>query len=240
MVEVGDEHGAGNGVSLDIRERPTRGALAHRRHERATADDIFVRFRIGDVGVVAKVVDISAGGIFARMSQHVPVGAYVEMVLLRPGYAELPLSGIVVDDSIKRAGLAIRFEGLTGPQNTALRRAVLDQHVRTAGDVDADVTPARLIRAASDDLVGRDRELDELRKKLSHLTRENERLTADLRTAEDAFRLIGRLQLDVERLKARLPGAAMVDVELLSDIKRDAETAWNVIARLNDNIDRVK
>lgn len=214
----------------------------HRRHKRTRAEELLLKVRVGDGMLVAKVEDISVGGLFARTQKVIPVGAFVEMSLLRPGHDELPLTGIVVDDTAKRAGLAVKFESLSGLANAELRRTVLDQQVKHAsGDPDADVSPTQQMRAASDELTGRDRELDELRRKVALLSAENERLKSEALMAEQAHKLVGRLQVEIERLKARTTGGGVaVDPELLGDIKRDAETAWTAIARLSDNVDKIK
>lgn len=213
----------------------------HRRHKRTRAEELLVKVRVGDGMLVAKVEDISVGGLFARTQKVIPVGAFVEMALLRPGHDELQLTGVVVDDMGKRAGLAVKFESLSGLANAELRRTVLDQQVKHANnDPDVDVEPTRTMRPASDELTGRDRELDDLRRKVALLTAENERLKGDALIAEQAHKLVGRLQVEIERLKGRTTGGVAVDPELLGDIKRDAEVAWTAIARLSDNVDKVK
>ncbi len=225
-----------------VTQADTKPQQTHRRHKRTRAEELLLKVRVGDGMLVAKVEDSSVGGLFARTQKVIPVGAFVEMSLLRPGHDELPLTGVVVDDTSKRAGLAVKFESLSGLANAELRRTVLDQQVKHAsGDPDADVSPTQAMRAASDELTGRDRELDELRRKCALLTAENERLKNDSLMAEQAHKLVGRLQVEIERMKARTTGGGVaVDPELLGDIKRDAETAWTAIARMSDNVDKIK
>lgn len=219
-----------------------RPLQAHRRHKRTRAEELLVKIRVGDSMLVAKVEDISVGGLFARTQKVIPLGAFVELALLRPGHDELSLTGVIVDDSSKRSGLAVKFEGLSGLANAELRRTVLDQQVKHAnGDPDADVAPAKAMRPAAE-LTGRDRELDELRRKVALLSAENERLRAEVAMAEGAQKLVGRLQVENERLKTtRGPAAAgAVDPLVLADIRRDADAAWQAIARLADNVDKIK
>ncbi len=204
----------------------------HRQHKRAKADQLLVRVRVGNGLLVAKVEDISVGGLFARTENPIPVGAFVEMGLLRPDNEELRVTGVVVDAN-KRAGIAVRFEGISPRTNLALRRLVLELDP----DVDGDVEPTRAMRPA---LSGRDRELDELRRRIGLLNAENDRLRNEVEAAADAQRLVGRLQMEIERLKARASGTMVVEADLLADIRRDAEVAWVAIARLTDNCDKIK
>jgi hypothetical protein len=222
---------------------PQRGP-GHRRHKRARAEEILVRVRVGNGVVVAKVDGISVGGLFARTQHVIPVGAFVEMDLLRPGHEQLPVTGVIVADAAKRSGLAVSFQSLSPRANTELRRAVLDQHVKS-GDVDVEVSPTRAMTMTARDLhadegTGRDRELDDLRRRVATLTAENEAQRKEIEAAGEAQRLVGRLQMEIERLKARSTSTAVVDADLLSDIKRDAETAWMAIARLSDNCDKIR
>jgi hypothetical protein len=158
------------------------------------------------------------------------------MGLLRPGHEELALTGVVVADSSRRAGLAVAFQGLHGPTRSELRRVVLDQQVKSA--TADDVEPTRGMRASDEEPEGRDRELDELRRRLSLLTAENEKLRSELEDALNAHLMVGRA-LEIEKLRAR-SGDHGIDVELLGAIKRDAELAWTAIARLSDACDKMR
>jgi hypothetical protein len=210
----------------------------HRRHRRARAEELLVKVRIGDGMVVAKVDDISVGGLYARMQREVPFGAFVELSLLRPGHDEVALTGVVVADGARRAGLAVRFENLSPSSSAALRRVVLDQQVRAAGnDPDVDVAPTTPLTHAP---FTRDVELDELRRQVAALTTENERLRAEVAEADAAHRLVGRLRLEVERLKASADHQAVIDTSDLADIQRDAETAWVAIARVSDAVKKLR
>ena len=60
----------------------------------------------------------------------------------------------------------------------------------------------------SDELTGRDRELDELRRRVGLLVAENERQRVEIEAAGEAQRLVGRLQMEIERLKARSTGTS--------------------------------
>jgi hypothetical protein len=212
-----------------------------RRHARTPARELLLRLRVGAESIVAKVEDLSVGGVFARSRTPVPVGAYVEMWLLQPGRKELPLSGVVVDDIDKRAGLAVRFENLEDAALRELRRVVLDQQIEHAGnDPDAGLAPALPMGPSGSSRSPRDKELDELRRRVGTLQRENEHLQREAQAAEDAQRLVGRLRLEIERLKARVDGAHLLDTELLTDIRRDAEVAWAAVARLSDNVEKLK
>jgi len=219
----------------------TKPHQSHRRHKRTRADELLVKVRVGDGSVVARVEDISVGGLFARTQKSIPVGAFVELSLIRPGYEELPLTGVIVDDTAKRAGLAVRFENVDGHASAALRRAVFDAQVKAAGDdPDVDVAPTRAMTPASAELTSRDREMEELRRKVALLTAKNERLRSYVEQADAAHKLAGRLQLELDRLKGSVDGGVAIDAALLSDIKRDAEQAWTAIARVTDAIDKLK
>jgi hypothetical protein len=213
-------------------------AQQHRRHRRARAEELLVKVRIGDGMVVAKVEDISLGGLYARMQREVPFGAFVELALLRPGHDEVLLTGVVVADGARRAGLAVRFENLPEHTTAVLRRLVLEQQVRAAGnDPDADVTPTAPLAHAP---ATRDVELDELRRRVASLSAENERLRAEVAEADAAHKLVGRLRLEVERLKASADHQTVVDAGVLADIQRDAETAWIAIARVSDAVKKLR
>ena len=118
-----------------VTQADTKPQQTHRRHKRTRAEELLLKVRVGDGMLVAKVEDISVGGLFARTQKVIPVGAFVEMSLLRPGHDELPLTGVVVDDTSKRAGLAVKFESLSGLANAELRRTVLDQQDHGAREV---------------------------------------------------------------------------------------------------------
>ena len=212
----------------------------HRRHRRTRAGELLVKVRVGDGVVIAKVEDISVGGLFARTSRPIPVGAFVEMMLVRPGREELPLHGVIVDDTEKRAGMAVRFEGLTGPNMHELRKLVLDLQIQHTGDdPDVGVERTRIIKP-SDLQPTRDREIEDLRRQISAMNAENERLKAEVAAGQEAQKLAGRLQVEVERMKSRFDGAVPKDVEQLGAIRREAELAWTAIARLVDAVDRLK
>ncbi|MDP2345954.1 MAG: PilZ domain-containing protein [Deltaproteobacteria bacterium] len=216
-------------VSSPVRFTPV--PHTHRRHKRARAEELLIKVRIGDGLLVARVEDISIGGLFARTQKVIPIGAFVEMGLLRPGHEELGLTGVVVADSARRAGLAITFQGVDGPARAELRRVVLDQQVKSAVTNEVSVETTRAMRPASDELVGRDRELEELRRRIAQLSAENEQLRGELEA-------VGRA-LEIERLRSR-SGDDAVDPELLASLKRDTELAWTAIARLSDTCEKIR
>jgi hypothetical protein len=205
-----------------------------------------VKVRVGDGMVVARVDDISVGGLFARTKRTLPIGAFVELSLLRPGYEELALTAVVVDHTERRAGLALRFEALTGTAAAALRRVVFDQHVRhvatdTNADPDSGVAPAVAMTASmTAQPVARDVELDELRRRVALLQAENERLRVEAQDADESHKLVGRLRLEVERLRARADGRVAVDADIVGELHRDAENAWMALARVVDIVAKLK
>jgi hypothetical protein len=152
------------------------------------------------------------------------------------------VGGVVVDDAERRHGLALRFEAMTPEAARQVRRIVEELQDKNEGRVSPDrgVERARLIRPPVDEIAQRDQELTALRQKVALLTAENNRLRAEAETGAEAEKLVGRLRLEIERLKARGFGEGGLDPELLSDIKRDAELAWTVIARLSDTVDKLK
>lgn len=212
----------------------------HRRHVRTRAEAVIVKLRVGQGVLVAKVDDISVGGFFATTDHAIPVGAFVELSLLSPGIAEISLGGVVVDDTSQRRGLAVRFEAMSPEAARAVSRLVDAQHDRSEGnDPDRGVEPARSMRGL-DDAAVRDHELEVLRRQVASLKAENEQLRLDARSGQEAISLVGRLQLEVERLKQQQTGGVALDVATLGDIKRDAEVAWTAIARLSDAVGRLR
>ncbi|HEY1100625.1 MAG TPA: hypothetical protein VGF99_16920, partial [Myxococcota bacterium] len=65
-------------------------------------------------------------------------------------------------------------------------------------------------------------------------------LRGELRASADAVSLVGRLQLEVERLRQHVSASVGVDVALLGDIKRDADVAWTAMARVSDALGRIR
>jgi hypothetical protein len=214
----------------------------HRRYARTRADSLMVKIRVGDGVVVARVADISMGGLFAPTTSTIPVGAFVEFSLLRPGADEVRVGGVVVDDAERRHGLAVRFEAMSAEAARQVRRIVEELQDKNEGRISPDrgVERARLIRPAVDDMAQRDEELSALRQQVAGLTAENARLRAEAENGAEAEKLVGRLRVEIERLKSRGFGEGGLDPELLSNIKRDAELAWTVIARLSDTVDKLK
>ncbi len=243
--------------TLDMMPHPAAGAPAptaapvarveaeapnasHRRHLRTRADQLMVKVRVGDGVLVAKVDDISMGGLFASTNRDIPVGAFVELSLIRPGADEARVAGVIVDDANRRKGLAIRFEAMSADGARQVRRIVEEQQDRALGkDPDRGVERTKLIRAP-DATAHRDEEIAALRARVAELQREREELIRKAEAGDAAAQLVGRLQLDLERLKARHGSAGGVDIEALADIRRDAEVAWMAIARLNDAMDRLR
>lgn len=219
----------------------TPPSAVHRRYARARAEGLLASIRVGDGVVVANVVDISMGGFFASTTQSIPTGAFVELSLLRPGAGEVRVGGVIVDDADHRRGLAVRFEAMSPDAARQVRRIVEELQDKLEGhNADRGVTRARSMRAV-DEVAPRDQELTTLRQKVALLTAENNRLRAEAEANAEAEKLVGRLRLEVERLKARSHGdGGGADPALLSDIKRDAEVAWTAIARVSDAIDKIR
>ncbi len=215
-------------------------ALLPRRHKRARADEILVKVRIADSVLVARVDDMAVDGLFARTQKVIPVGAVVEMGLLRAGCDELPLGGVVVRDPNGRPGLAVRFGPMSPAVAAEVQRVVAEQQARRANG-ESDVDPTKQMKVPGEELSVRDRELDELRRRLAQLSAENEQLRRDVKSGEEAQR---RLRAELERTDSLstapsgLAGAA--DPSLLANLKRDAELAWTTIARLSDTIEKLK
>jgi hypothetical protein len=217
---------------------PTTVAPQHRRHPRTRVDDLLLKVRIGDGLVVARVNDLSLGGLFACTQREVPFGAFVECALLSPGHDEVPVTGVVVADGDQRTGLALRFESLPESSVAALRRLVLAHQVRAAGgNPDVDVMPTVALAPVEG---ARDQELDHLRRRVAHLQSENDRLRADVADADAAFQQVGRLRLELERLRATSGEHTVVDARVLADIEREIEVAWVAVARVTDTLKRLR
>lgn len=221
--------------------RSSSAPAVHRRHLRTRVEELMVKFRVGDGVLVARIADISLGGFFAPSRKIIPVGTFLELSLLRPGFDEICVGGVVVDDAERRKGLAVRFEAMSPEAARHVRRLVEEQQDRTEGaDPDRGIARTRLMRGSSEEPANRDEELESLRKHVALLSADNERLKAEAETGAEAEKLVGRLRIEVERLKGRGVGRSGFDVEILSDIRRDAELAWTAIARLTDAVDRLK
>lgn len=207
---------------------------------RVRTEAVIVKMRVGPGVLVAKVDDISVGGFFAATDHAIPAGAFVELSLLSPGVAEISLGGVIVDDTSRRRGLAVRFEAMSPDAARQVSRLVDSQHDRSEGtDPDRGVEPARAMNGL-DDAAVRDHELEMLRRQVAALKVENEQLRGEVRASNEAVSLVGRLQLEVERLKQQHNGGVAVDVATLGDIRRDAEVAWTAIARLTDAVGRLR
>lgn len=248
LIGMAEGGGPSTALVLSAPSMPV-GPSSARRYKRARADELLIKVRIGDGMLVARVEDISVGGLFARTQKQIPVGAFVEMGLLRPGAEELPLRGTVIADTAQRAGLAVKFEGIGRDVIADLRRIVDEAAARrAAAEEGGEPEVSKQMRLPPHEpTTGRDLELEEVRRRLAVLAGENDRLRGELAAAEQAQRLVGRLQIELERLKARdtaprTAGSAVnaVDPELLATLKRDAEAAWTAIARLADSVDRIK
>ncbi len=199
---------------------------------------MIVKLRVGHGILIAKVDNISVGGFFATTDHTIPAGAFVELSLLSPGATEVSVGGVVVDDTSRRRGLAVRFEAMSPEAARAVSRLVDAQRDRTEGnDPDRGVEPARAMGGLDG---AYNHELEVLRRQVAMLKAENEQLRVDARAGREAISLVGRLHLEVERLKQQHTGEVSLDVATLSDIKRDAEVAWTAIARLSDAVTRLR
>ncbi|MBM4279471.1 MAG: hypothetical protein FJ137_01475 [Deltaproteobacteria bacterium] len=78
----------------------------------------------------------------------------------------------------------------------------------------------------------RDHALDERRRKVALLQAENERLRAEVKDADTAQALVGRLRLGVKRLRASADHSVVVDAAALADLQRDAWQAGVAAARV--------
>ncbi|HEY1099566.1 MAG TPA: PilZ domain-containing protein [Myxococcota bacterium] len=222
-----------------IRPRPARRASTHRRfvRVRVRGDAVLLKARVGQGSLIARVVDVSPGGCFADVAHSIPCGAFVELSLLHAGAGEIAIGGIVVADSAQRRGLAIRFAAVADEAGHRLRRLVealtlAANDGEAADDVDDGDDPDGEGASGRDDAVAR------LRAEMAALRADNERLTREARANADAVLLVGRLQLEVERLRRQVDEDVRVDVAALGDIKRDAELAWTAIARVSDALGR--
>jgi PilZ domain len=218
-----------------------------------------VRFRIGDAMIVARVSDISVGGMFVKAKKHIPVGAFLEMTLVRPGHEEISLGGVVVDDVSRREGLAIRFEGQSDVARRAIARIMEDvrgnepapyveyktepvrpaRNARNSGALPAPSVTTDTVAMAVVDARPRDADLEVLRKRVATLVTENSALRAELKRSEEAEKLVGKLQLEIERLRNRPDAPGAVDPGVLADMRRETEAAWTAIARVSDRLDKL-
>ena len=205
----------------------TGAVTQHRRHLRVRAADLLVKLRVGAGMLVVRVDDISLGGLFARAAHPLPCGAVLELTLVRAGFEEVPMLAVVVSDA-RRGGLALRFEAASGPALAALRRLVDAQQA----DAEAQRTTTTVAEGAG--LVG------DLRARIALLQAENDRLRHEVSAGHDAQRLAGRLQVELDRLRARVDGDVVVDCEALAVVQRDVEAAWVAVARVVDAVTRLR
>ncbi len=205
------------------------GPLAqHRRHPRVRAADLLVKLRVGAGMLVVRVDDISVGGLFARAAHPLPWGAALELTLVRAGFEEVALLAVVVSDP-RRTGLALRFEGVEGPALAALRRLL-----------DAQQADAAAERASGMPLADGAGVVGDLRARVALLQAENDRLRHEVSAGHEAQRLAGRLQVELDRLRARVDGDVVVDCEALAVVQRDVEAAWVAVARVVDAVTRLR
>jgi hypothetical protein len=214
--------------------------VGHRRHLRTRAEHLMVRIRVGNGAIIADVADISLGGFFASSGELIPLGAFVELSLIRPGAAEVRVNGVIVDDAVRRKGLAVRFEGVAGEAARQVQRVVEEQQDRVEGR-DPDRGVGRTLRICPPSQVAnRDDELAALRAAVSELQNLNAHLASEAADGARAAQLACRLQLQVEWLTDRLSGVGGVDIETLANIRRDAELAWTASARVSDAVAKLR
>ena len=218
----------------------------HRRHERLRAEQLVARVRVGDGALVAKVTDISVGGLMLATTRSLPKGAFVEMTLLRPGFQDIAATGVVVAEPPERGGLPIRFVSMVGAAEQHLRMLVASlasSPEASRGSSEQQSTrpteKTRLIAIA--DLHRRDDELESLRAQVSILRVDNDRLRGEAAVNVAAERLVGKLRLEIEGLQARLGdrGDPTVPEQTLAELRRDAEVAWMALARMTDALEKV-
>jgi hypothetical protein len=206
----------------------------HRQHRRARVDEVLVRFRVGDQQILAKVADISAGGLFAKTTNPVPPGAFLELVLVQPGRSEATLHGIVVDDIAHRAGMAVRFTGV--PEQARNEIARLLQHGSTdEGEAVSPLEPATQPPAGEPIPPAA---LQDLRRQVRELETENQVLRERAQWADQAERVIGRLQLEVERLRSRGPDD--MDQQTMLSLRSDAEGAFQAMKSVLERLDKLR
>ena len=217
-----------------------RTTSAHRRHLRTRVEHLMVKIRVGHGAVIARVDDISMGGFFAATTQVIPFGAFIELSLLCAEGDEISIGGVVVDDIERRRGLAVRFEAMSAEAGQQLRRVVEQQHDREChSDPDKGVARARLIRAPGGES-DRDDALAALRMQVAVLTTDNKRLRAEAAGRGEAEQLVGRLRIEVERLKRQVVVGSGIAPDALDALKREADTAWTAMARLADAVASLK
>lgn len=216
----------------------------HRRHERLRAEQLVARVRVGDGALVAKVTDISVGGLMLATTRSLPKGAFVEMTLLRPGFQDIAATGVVVAEPPERGGLPIRFVSMVGAAEQHLRMLVASlasspDASRGSSEQQSPTEKTRLIAIA--DLHRRDDELESLRAQVSILRVDNDRLRGEAAVNVAAERLVGKLRLEIEGLQARLGerGDPTVPEQTLAELRRDAEVAWMALARMTDALEKV-
>jgi DNA-binding transcriptional ArsR family regulator len=208
------------------------GEAHHRRYRRARLEDVFVRFRVGDQTVLAKVVDVSEGGAFVRAKHTVPVGAFLELTLVQAGHDECVLHGIVIDDVAKRAGMALRFTALSDPARAAVGRLLAETPDTPEVHNTLEVTTPTDVSTAKG--------VEELRQQIRALEQENRALRERAQWADQAEAVIGRLQLEVERARERgkhADGLSVVDVHAL---RADAEGAYLAMRAVLDKLDKTR
>lgn len=218
----------------------TTPSSAHRRHLRTRVEHLMVKIRVGDGAVIARVDDISMGGFFAATTKLIPFGAFIELSLLCASGEEICVGGVVVDDAERRRGLAVRFEAMSIEAGRQLRRVVEQQYERDCrSDPDEGVARTRLMRVPVGESQRED-ELAALRLQVALLKTDNKHLRVEAAGRAEAEQLVGRLRIELERLKRNDVVVSAVDPAALADIQRDADTAWTAIARVSDAIAALK
>jgi DNA repair exonuclease SbcCD ATPase subunit len=174
-----------------------------RQHERVRAPRIQVRVASLDRLRAFYLDDLSQGGIFIRTDKPLAMGAIVDIDLIPPDMPVVPLRGAVVrtlmDETAraeKRAGMAIRFEGLSKEAEQALAALI----ARLRQPAPAPAPPAPVTASAPENpqrIAALEMELADLKGKVEAYEQQNRQLQDDEETARHLAEHIAQEKSDL-------------------------------------------
>jgi uncharacterized protein (TIGR02266 family) len=204
-----------------------------RQHERVRAPRIQVRVASLDRLRALYLEDLSQGGIFIRTEKALPLGAAVEVELVPPESAPLSMSGkvvrIVSDDAAKRekrAGMAVKFEGLSAAAEAALATLITrlrePPQERPPAPIRAPIPQPEALHDAQQRISALEMEVADLKGKIEAYEMQQRQLEEDEQTAR---RLAERLAQEKSEAVARADRATAKANEEVQRLRREAAAA---------------
>jgi Tfp pilus assembly protein PilZ/predicted nucleic acid-binding Zn-ribbon protein len=204
-----------------------------RQHERVRAPRIQVRVASLDRLRALYLEDLSQGGIFIRTEKALTLGAAVEVELVPPDSSALSMSGkvvrIVSDETAKRekrAGMAIKFEGLSQATEAALAALVArlrePAQERPPAPVRAPSPPPEALHEAQQRISALEMDVADLKGNIEAYEMQQRQLEEDEQTAR---RLAERLAQEKSEAVARAERATAKANEEVQRLRKEAAAA---------------